>query len=236
MTERPDSATITFKVNLPPEVISTYFEGVAQVEKAKRSLPDLGLPSWSDLVSYIPSVVETISSITADLGKKCDACEKRCQQEPKVVQCRECEPCCKSVLPPPSVVFSASSESEPAADDHEEPDTADKHKPAYDEDSEVPLNTTATGQMPDMGNIMEAMGPMMQQLSSVFGGVAPQAPKGHKQSSPKKPVSKKGSTRVAAKAKIAKEVAKDASKSDALNARLEALISQEDSKDGVPHE
>jgi hypothetical protein len=259
MATRPDSATISFTVNLPPEVIQAYFEGAAKVEQSKRTFPNFSLPSFSIFAPLIPMAVELakpyVSSFN-DSVKEAVAKNETTVKKPDDVESK-------------SVLDSASSESEPAVDDHDEPEEDSepikahiepppKHRPAYDEDADVPVSTgvasteaaaPAAMQMPDMAGLMENVGPMMQQMASLFGGGVPQAPKGHKHTPTKKPSKKPGVKtpvkpiiKPKAKAKAAgtpspaevpptpqpAEAADKPSPSvEALNNRLEALISSE---------
>jgi hypothetical protein len=242
MANRPDAATISFTVNLPPEVIQTYFEGLAKVEKAKRSFPTFEL---SVLAPLLPMVVELVSPY---MSKVCSS--EEAGGKVSTGECTGKEPCHSSERSakcevPISKPDNEEPEEEPVPSPESSPAPVDTptHRPAYDEDSEVPLNqggqavpAAPMGQMPDMANIMESMGPVMQQFASAFGmSGAAQPPKAHKHVPTKKTSKKSVSVKPTSKPKPRVKVSDVPTESpaptspavDALNARLEALVASE---------
>jgi len=64
---RNDSASISFNVNVPPEVIKEYFDGMAKVEAAKHSDSNSFGSIWSSLIPLIAPLA--VPLISEQLGK-----------------------------------------------------------------------------------------------------------------------------------------------------------------------
>lgn len=278
MAGRPDAATISFTVNLPPEVIATYFEGLAKVEQSKRTFPSL--PSLSIFAPLVPMAMELASPYLSAAKKAFDQGSRDALDKAAEAAKNAEKALANKNVADKSFLESTSSESEPAVDDHEEAEAPQahedvaavpaveveapaKHRPAYNEDDETATPTSSApvasapaaqpGQpagMPDMANLMNTMGPVMQQFASAFGmGGAPAAsPKAHKHTptkkTSKKPAAAKGPIKPVPRSKVVTatkakatvpevpvesvpEPPKSTSSVEALNARLEELIDTE---------
>jgi hypothetical protein len=60
MSERRDNASISFNVQLPPEVIKEYFDGMAKVEKAKQHTQKSSNIDWSAIAAMSLPLLTTL--------------------------------------------------------------------------------------------------------------------------------------------------------------------------------
>lgn len=67
---RRDTASISFKCTLPPEVIKEYFDGLAKVESAKHPPTSNNSFDWSSLLSAAPLLLSLFSSANPSFVNK----------------------------------------------------------------------------------------------------------------------------------------------------------------------